>query len=217
MDDELTLRLHKLASDLAQEDPHYIRLAEALIARLRAGGGVGAGAPEIGEHFPDFMLPTASGGLFLSQEAFEGPCVVAFLRGHWCPFCTAQAGSMMAHLAEIVAAGVRVVFVTPETGVYGSRLAGSEAVTVLCDVDNGLAASLGLLAVMDEAMVATLRADGYDLPRYQGAQSWAVPIPATFVLGPGGRVVARRIDADFRNRMPMGQLLDAVRRARSDG
>lgn len=211
MSDELTNTLRAIAERVALEDPGYTRLTDAFVERLRAGAGMGA--PEIGGVFPDFVLPSLSGELFVSDEAFQQPTMIVFLRGHWCPFCAAQAGAILARLTEIAAAGATAVFITPEVSAYGARLAGGEPVSVLYDVDNGLAASLGLLAVMDDAMVASLLADGYDLPRYQGALSWAVPIPAVFVLAPGGRVVTRWIDADFRDRMPVSTLLQAVRDA----
>ena len=40
-----------------------------------------------------------------------------------------------------------------------------------------------------------------------------LPIPATFVVGTDGRVAARFIDPDFRRRMPIEELLAALKRA----
>ena len=46
-----------------------------------------------------------------------------------------------------------------------------------------------------------------------GNDAWMVPIPATFVVGRDGKVVARFIDPDFRKRMELDDLLKALKDA----
>jgi hypothetical protein len=41
---------------------------------------------------------------------------------------------------------------------------------------------------------------GLDLARYQDNDAWTLPIPATFVVGSDGVVVARFVEPDFRRR-----------------
>jgi hypothetical protein len=41
-----------------------------------------------------------------------------------------------------------------------------------------------------------------------------LPIPATFVIGTDGQVRARFVDPDYRKRMSIEDLLDALRSAR---
>jgi hypothetical protein len=41
-----------------------------------------------------------------------------------------------------------------------------------------------------------------------------LPIPATFIIGQDGMVKARYIDPDYRHRMDIDELLDALRSAR---
>ena len=72
---------------------------------------------------------------------------------------------------------------------------------VLIDMDNGYALSLNL-AVWDGAEVQELMAaSGRDLPRYQGNDTWMLPLPASFVVDAEGIVRARFIDPDYRKRM----------------
>ena len=52
---------------------------------------------------------------------------------------------------------------------------------------------------------------GRDLPRYQGNESWMLPIPATFVVGQDGRIKARFIDPDYRKRMAVEELIEAMK------
>ena len=58
-----------------------------------------------------------------------------------------------------------------------------------------------------------IAAAGFDVAKYQGNDSWMVPIPATFVVGTDGRVKARFVDPDYRKRMAIEDLLAALRYA----
>ena len=62
----------------------------------------------------------------------------------------------------------------------------------------------------DEARTAMFRG-GIDLARYQGNDTWMLPIPATFVVGADGLVRARFVDPDYRRRMEVEDLLEALR------
>jgi len=55
---------------------------------------------------------------------------------------------------------------------------------------------------------------GWDLPTYQGNNAWMLPIPATFVVDTDGRVVARFVDPDYRRRMAIEDMLDALKTAK---
>ncbi|MGD0530880.1 MAG: hypothetical protein ABSA62_01020 [Methyloceanibacter sp.] len=52
---------------------------------------------------------------------------------------------------------------------------------------------------------------GIDLAEFQGNGGWLLPIPATLVVGGDGRVRERFVDPDFRHRMRMEDILQAVR------
>jgi len=54
---------------------------------------------------------------------------------------------------------------------------------------------------------------GRVLPDYQGNDAWMLPIPATFVVGRDGLVRARFTDPDFRRRMTVEELLNALKAA----
>ena len=54
---------------------------------------------------------------------------------------------------------------------------------------------------------------GLDLPNYQSNEAWMLPIPATFVVATDGVITARFVDPDYRRRMPIENLLEALRNA----
>ncbi len=85
--------------------------------------------------------------------------------------------------------------------------------SLLCDLDNAYAATLGLAAFMDEPLAQALLAMGIDLPLFQGARGWSVPIPATFVVDAQGAIVDRMVDPDYRRRPNLAALFEALSRA----
>ncbi|HEX7533514.1 MAG TPA: hypothetical protein VF340_09785, partial [Methyloceanibacter sp.] len=79
------------------------------------------------------------------------------------------------------------------------------------------ALSLNLAVWVGEEMQQILEAGGRAVPDYQGNQAWVMPIPATFVVARDGRVTARFIDPDYRNRMTIESLLAALKAALAEG
>ena len=84
---------------------------------------------------------------------------------------------------------------------------------MLTDIDNGYALSLNLAIWVGEELERLMAASGRDLPRYQGNDAWFLPIPATFVLGAEGTIKERFIDPDYRRRMAVEDLLEALKAA----
>jgi peroxiredoxin len=55
-----------------------------------------------------------------------------------------------------------------------------------------------------------MTAAGWNIAPYNHSQAWTLPIPATFVVGRDGLVAARFIDPDYRRRMDVADILDAL-------
>ena len=48
------------------------------------------------------------------------------------------------------------------------------------------------------------------LPEINGAADWQLPVPATFVVEPSGRIVLSYADVDYCNRLEPGEILAAL-------
>ncbi len=55
---------------------------------------------------------------------------------------------------------------------------------------------------------------GVDLPRFNGDNSWELPMPATFVVDRDGIIRWASVDPDYTVRPEPEQVLEAVRAAR---
>ena len=116
---------------------------------------------------------------------------------------------------EIVAAGGDVISIVPETARYARALQAARGVPfrVLTDMDLGYALNLGLIFWVGDKIMDMYRGFGVDLAHFQGNGGWFLPIPATLVVGRDGRVKARFVDPDFRQRMRTEDIVEAVREA----
>ncbi len=189
---------------------------DRLVARLRAAGA-GLQAPGIGAPMPPFLLPDDAARLVgLDELIANGPVAVAFHRGHWCPYCRINAEGLSRIHAQATAAGGQIVAITPERQQFArehKRDAGA-SFHMLTDFASSYSLSLNLAIWVGEEMKQHLMTSGRDLAHYHGADAWFLPIPVTFVVGTDGIVTARFIDPDYRKRMDLNVLLDALRAAR---
>lgn len=211
----LSERLAVYAAASREVYPAYGEAVDQLVLRLNETGSW-EGAPVVGDEMPDFALPDETGRLVTLRELISDSAVaVMFHRGHWCPYCRMNVRAVAQASNLIAGAGGRVVIVMPERQQYAEMLHAdaNAGFPILTDIDNGYAASLNLAIWLGPDIAQLLTGFGNDLPTYHGNDAWMVPIPATFVVGRDGRIVARFIDPDFRKRMDLDDLIAAFRRA----
>jgi peroxiredoxin len=190
---------------------------DEIVDGLRAAGA-GEAAPVVGDIFPDFSLPTAQGGYRrLGTMLDAGPVIINFSRGRWCPYCVHEVSAWAGMLPALAEAGVHFIEITGETGggarALGALLSASPhaaSAEVLCDVDHGVALSLGLAFFAGEPLLDFYHKAGIDLHDLYGSESGFLPVPATFALDTAGRVRFAHVDVDFRNRAEPTEVLAAL-------
>jgi peroxiredoxin len=187
-------------------------LCDSFVAGLRMLG-IGSTAPRAGDIFPDFALPDARGRYrSLGALVENGPIVLSFNRGEWCPYCRDELEQWHCALPELGRANARFVAITGEVGGRATSLGailGDDA-DVLCDVDHGVAMANGLACFVGKPMLDRYREVGLDLSLLYGSESGFVPIPATFVIGTDRVIAFAFADVDFRVRAEPDAVMAAV-------
>jgi peroxiredoxin len=197
--------------DISRSD--FAAAYDTYVERLSAAE-VGARGPEPGDAFPSFVLPDQNGQLILLDRLLaDGPLVISFNRGHWCPLCQIELHALNEARTSIESAGAGIVAIIPEPQLMARKLKSDNDIElmVLSDMDLAFAASLGLVVYLGEELRKLYLAKGIDVGAHQLTDGWFLPIPATFVVGIDGRIVARHIDPDFRRRMEVEAILEALR------
>ncbi|WP_439363877.1 peroxiredoxin-like family protein [Bradyrhizobium sp. DASA03005] len=213
MDGTLNEQLRAYADASRKVFPAYGEAVDRLVARLNGNGG-GETAPRPGDPMPPFMLPD-EGGRLVSLPALQarGPVAVMFFRGHWCPYCRLNVRAVVQSVDRIKAMGAQVVAIMPETQEYTGQLKAESGAPfpILTDLDNGYALSLNLAIWLGAEIQQLLSYQ--DMAKFHGNEGWMLPIPAVFVVGRDGIVRARFVDPDFRKRMEIDDLIEALERA----
>ncbi len=212
LDAPLRDRLKIIADEVRKLSTVFAEAVDKFVGRLQEAEA-GRVAPNVGDLLPDFLLPDQNGKLVgLAALLQEGPVVVAFLRGHWCPYCQTTAVALSEIADAAAKKGAKIVAISPESRKYSQRLAAdsNNRFLILTDVDNGYALALNLAIWVDDDMARLILGAGWDIPSYQTARSWVLPIPATFVADRRGRIVARYVNADYRTRMDVDDILAAL-------
>jgi len=211
-DGSMQERLDQFAEMMRRQHPNSAAIVDRFVARL-SRHDAGAAAPKPGDAMPSFALPDENGQIVtLASLLKSGPAIVTFHRGHWCPYCRISMATLAQAQPEIQQRGARMVAIVPETARYAKTLKeqASARFPVLLDIDNGYAMSLNLAVWIDGEMKEMMTALARALPDYQGNESWMLPIPATFVVRRDGRIAARFVDPDYRKRMAIDELLEAL-------
>lgn len=167
----------------------------------------------VGAHAPEFRLPDANGGeVTLSSLLANGPVVLAFYRGAWCPYCAIELHALQARLGEITEAGATLVAVSPQTPDNSLSTAEKLDLTfpVLSDVGNVVARSFGLVFSLPEDLRTVYDGFGIDLPAANGDLTFELPVPATFVIAADGTVAWRFADADYTKRAEPDDVIAAL-------
>lgn len=175
-------------------------------------------ARAVGDQAPNFRLPDARGGqVELAELRADGPVVVVFYRGQWCPYCNLQLAAFQRALDDITAAGARLVAISPQTP--DSSLTHAErdglAFPVLSDVGNRVARDYGLVFKQAETSTEVSREIGLELADYNGDDSHELPAASTFVISSDGIVQYVSISGDYRWRIGPEEVL-AVLKASTD-
>ena len=185
MDAPLEVRLSAMADDVRRLSSDFADIVDRMVARLKQAG-TGAAAPQIGEPMPEFALPDDSGRLTSLAELLQsGKVVIAFHRGHWCPYCHINLETLTNIEPEVKAAGGQLVVITPETQKFSKqfKIETGADFPMLTDIDCGYALELQLAILINQEKRTAMTQAGWDISPYNANDNWILPIPATFVVG----------------------------------
>ncbi len=207
----LESRLAQLRAAAAERTPEEIRrLTAALTEDLERT--VVANTLAVGEKAPDFTLRAADDDrvVWLAEELNNGPVVLSFYRGQWCPYCNLELKGMQQRYDEILQLGASVYFVGPETRDHASMMAEKTESTIplLYDVSGEVMRAYRIDFTIPEGLRPMYSRFGFHEANPQ--TGWSLPIPATFVIAPDGDIVARHVSGDYSQRMEPADIISAV-------
>jgi peroxiredoxin len=170
-------------------------------------------AIQVGDTLPEFRLSDAVSNEVTSDSLLsQGPLLITFYRGGWCPFCNLALAAMQKHLDEFKAKGVTLAAISPELPNESLSTTEKHALKfpVLSDVGNKFAKQLGILFPQPDILRPVFDKFGHDLKTRNGDDSFEVPVPATLLVDQKGVVRNTFIDPDYTKRLEPSVALEWI-------
>lgn len=195
--------------------PADIRAVMRRAAAELADSGQADRALTVGAKAPSFTLPSATGRTVdLAELRADGPVVLTFYRGAWCPYCNIALRSLQRHHDAITARGARLVAVSPQ--VPDESLSYAEkndlAFDVLSDLGSDTAQRYGLAFDLPDDLAAVYAGFGIDLDRSNAGHPRTLPVPATYVIDRDATIRWAFVDTDYTARAEPADILAALDR-----
>ncbi|WP_342051415.1 MULTISPECIES: peroxiredoxin-like family protein [unclassified Cupriavidus] len=194
--------------------PEIHPIMERATAALFASGQAER-AIHAGDHAPAFVLQDQNDRTVSSAELLaQGPLIVTFYRGVWCPYCNIELQALNELLPQFRALGANIVAISPQKPVNSRKSVRQNQLDfpVLSDVRGETGAAFGLRFALPDYLVALYQTLGNDLPAFNDDPSWTLPMPARYVIGQDGVVLYAEVNPDYTRRPEPADMLPVLER-----
>ncbi|QDV25272.1 peroxiredoxin-like family protein [Aureliella helgolandensis] len=182
------------------------------ISRVR-DSGIEKSAKQVGDDAVDGTLQGWTGNsVTLSKLWSEGPVVLMWYRGGWCPYCNLQLRAMQQSLDKIEDAGAKLIVLTPELPERAKETAEASGISIVAlhDKDLALAKLYGIVFELPDVIAPMYQSR---LPKYNGNDAMELPLSATYVINSSGKITYAFLDADYKKRAEPSDVIAAVKAA----
>ncbi|MBE9563983.1 MAG: AhpC/TSA family protein [Proteobacteria bacterium] len=167
-----------------------------------------------GDDFPSFSLPNAdNSALAFNDLTKNGPLVISFYRGAWCPYCNLEMNALQQRLPDITAAGGQLIAISPQIPDKSSDQVTKSNLTfeVLSDAGNKLAKQCGLVYTLPASLRPIYEAWQLDIPGHNADDTFELPMPATYIIGTDGIVHYAFVDMDYTKRLEPDIIIEQLK------
>ncbi|MGF1457451.1 MAG: peroxiredoxin-like family protein [Leptolyngbyaceae cyanobacterium] len=209
----LTQDLAQLAAQNAEKLPQDVQQVMAQAGNDIAQLGLEDNSLKTGDRIPHFTLNNATGdSVSTTQLLSEGPLVISFYRGGWCPYCNMELRALQQSLPEIEAQGAKLIAITPETpdNSLSTKEKNELSFEVLSDVGNQVARQFGLVFSLPTYLRPIYEQLGIDVAAHNGDDKFELPVPATYVVNSQGEIVHHFVNVDYKRREDPEKIVAAL-------
>ena len=182
------------------------------IAEIKNSGILNS-ALKVGDTAPNFTLNNAlNKPISLYNELENGPIILTWYRGGWCPYCNITLHYLQEKLPDFKKVGATLLALTPE--LPDNSLSTSEKhnlqFTVLSDLANKIGKEYGVVFELTKE-VASIYDEAFGLNKKNGDDSNELPLAATYVIDKNGIIQYAFLDADYRKRAEPRDILKSLK------
>ncbi len=163
-------------------------------------------AKKAGDPAPEFTLSDP-----------DGPLVLSFYRGVWCPYCNLELQALQEALPQITARGANLVAISPQTAANSrkSQRDNKLGFPILSDARSEVANAFGIRFRLPDYLVELYKGFGNNLPLVNDDPSWVLPMPARYVIGTDGVIAYAEVNPDYTQRPDPSELFPVLDRLKA--
>ncbi|MFL0091143.1 peroxiredoxin-like family protein [Tenacibaculum maritimum] len=171
-------------------------------------------AIQSGNILPVFNLVDATSKPVSLDDFKSDFLVVSFYRGGWCPYCNLELKALQDIIPQLKELGADLVAISPETP--DNSLSTSEknklTFSVLSDLDNTYAKSIGLVFKMPEELREVYHSFNLHVDQSNGNKDYELPMPATFIVNKQREIIYSFAPEDYTERLDPEIILDVLKK-----
>jgi Peroxiredoxin len=165
---------------------------------------------------PDFsLISTKKQKVNLYELLNTKPVIISFFRGSWCPFCVKELQHFQNNLKQLQqVSDVHFIAISPQKIEISAKLQQDNAkdFTILSDVGNHIAQQYGLVFTLPQNVRELYQNLGADIPKFNGDDSYQLPIPATYLIGQDKQILFSYINVNYMERVDISELVNVLKR-----
>ncbi|MBT1687412.1 peroxiredoxin-like family protein [Dawidia soli] len=200
-----------LKADVEAQTPKELQeKIDQLVVDLKAGN---TSRKSVGDIAPDFRLKDPRGKYVSLKTALQdGPVVLNFYRGGWCPFCNLELNTLQRTLPKFKDAGAQLIAISPESP--DNSLSTIEkhklAFSVLSDINSTVARQYGIIYQVPSYLVPVYEKFGVDIKRHNASDALELPLPATYVVDTDQKIIYAFANEDYTVRADIQEILQVL-------
>lgn len=201
-------------ANAAQTPPELVAIGQRQLDAIRKAKIVET-ALQVGDRAPDFLLPNASGDTISSADLLKnGPMVVVFYRGGWCPYCNITLHAMQQWLPAFQAEGAMLVAISPEKPDLELETVQQHTLEfpVLSDHELKVARQFGIAYQMSAELDEFARGFGLDIAARNAMAKPELPLGATYVVDKDGVIRYAYLNVDYTQRAEPADIVTALKK-----
>ncbi len=172
---------------------------------------------KVGDKAPDFTGYDQKGKqVELKRLLEQGPMILFFYRGNWCPLCNRYLSNYQDSLKVLTDQGFNVVAITPESieNVENTVKIHNLTFTVVYDCQEKIMKDYDLMFDVTKAYQEKILSKiSVDIAKFNGRDVAHLPVPATYIINQDGIIVAVQFDPDYKNRASVNWMLKNLGKA----
>lgn len=171
---------------------------------------------KVGEKAPLLVLEDAEGEKVNLKTALEdGPIVLVFYRGQWCPYCNKHLAELNGIADSLNDLGVQLYAISPDKPELLNEMQEKTEAKFTLLHDSAYQTILAFDLAFQPSSATRLKYKtilGADLSEDHGDERELLPVPATFLIDEKGIIRWRHFDPDYKNRSNPSEVLKAAQK-----